>query len=159
MSSSQTLACITISWRARCWERNLSDSLGLGWSLMFCISEKFRSGLDAADQEPPLRTTADHHHYNPFTWGAVVQLSQVNSTTQWQTWNYLPDFTSLHLSSSSHSFLLFSIFPNSQPTSFHWRHSVIVINLNSPQKYSEFLFRNFTCLAYPYLLNPFFFLC
>lgn len=48
VSSSQTLACIRITWRARCWKRNLSDSLGLGWSPMFHISEKFPSGLDAA---------------------------------------------------------------------------------------------------------------
>ena len=48
VSSSQTLACIRITWRARCWKRNLSDSLGLGWSPMFCISEKFPRGLDAA---------------------------------------------------------------------------------------------------------------
>lgn len=34
---------------------------------MFYISEKFPSGLDAADQEPALRTTPDDYHYNPFT--------------------------------------------------------------------------------------------
>lgn len=47
-SASQTLICLQITWRS--WENADLDSLGLGWSLRFCISSKHPG--DAASAAP-----------------------------------------------------------------------------------------------------------
>ena len=109
VSSSQTLACIRITWRARCWKRNLSDSLGLGWSLMFCISEKFPSSLDTADRNhlwEPLLMTVVTGLLPEAQWLTCPKSVVTPSDRLESSYQTSLDFISFHL------LVVFSLFPS-----------------------------------------------